>query len=260
MKQKITAFIDCVLVFTVTAFFSLAVAVYFLSGNLTAAVAAALAFATCATAFTAIAQRKRRRYRDTETDRVMNQFIYREESFAYRFVRLALQKRYAVESKRTWLKVNKTAVFVRLKPGVLSANDLIGAYSKARGKAEKLLILSVDGPCREARELSNALPDFSTVDVLDRDQVYGLLKWLGSLPKIEIVLKRNPHGLRNFLNGCIAPRNAKGYFATALLLAGSSFIMAYSAYYIAAAAVCMALGLASKARLAERITERLKKS
>ena len=158
MKSIIAGIIDNVLTFLTATFFSIAVAGYF-SNDFKVILVSALTCAVCITALTDMFREKRKPLENPRIKEVLTQFIYNDEKFASDYICAALEKKYTVENKGKFILVNGvTAVFVRLKPGRISAKDIAYIYGDARAHAKKTVILSVDGAdtgCRSSARPEN---------------------------------------------------------------------------------------------------------
>ena len=252
MKSIIAGIIDNVLTFLTATFFSIAVAGYF-SNDFKVILVSALTCAVCITALTDMFRENRKPLENPRIKEVLTQFIYNDEKFASDYICAALEKKYTVENKGKFILVNGvTAVFVRLKPGRISAKDIAYIYGDARAHAKKTVILSVDGADTDCLAVAEVLPAPKII-VFDGKKTFELLEFLDALPETEITLKRNRPTASQFFRACISPQRARRYFFVSLVLLLSSFFMPQSIYYIITASVCMILGIISKINLVERL-------
>ena len=261
VKRHIPKIIDGVLTFIVACFFSIAFVGYF-SRDLATVLAAGITCALCITALIMIFQKTRRDKslkNNDEIKEILTQFIYKDEDFTKLFFLDAFKKKYEVNdeiSDNGFLRINNTAVFFYFIPGEMDAVTLGNFYKKARGKANKVLVLSVDGLAENAANLKKLLPDLE-LEILDGEKVFSLLKWLGCMPEKDIILKKpQMTGLKYFFSHALLPKNAKRYFFVAFVLMLSSFFMPHSIYYIIFASLCIVLGIASKIDVVEKIKAR----
>ena len=255
MKSVIAGIIDNILMFLTATFFAIAVAGYF-SRDYKVIIAAALTSAVCITALTDMFREKRKPLENPRIKEVLTQFIYNDENFAFDYVAAALEKKHSVEKKEKFILVNGvTAVFTRLKPGKISGKDISYIYGDARGKAGKIVVLSIDGADADCLSVTDALPD-PKIFVFDGEKTFGLLDSLDALPENEIILKRKKTSASEFFRACISPPRARRYFFVSLVLLLSSLFMPRSIYYVIFASICIVLGILSKINIVAKLAKK----
>jgi len=256
-KRRIVLIIDGVLTFVVACFFSIAFVGYF-TRELGVMLIAGITCAISITALIMVFQKNRRDKtlnNNDEVKEILTQFIYNDEEFTKSFFLDAFKKKYETvedDKENGFLKIQNTAIFLHFVPGEMDAVTLGNFYKNARGKAKKILLLSVDGLGDEAEALKKLLPE-PDIEVLDGEKVFSLLKWLGDMPEKQIVLKKpRMTGFKYFFSLALRPKNARRYFFVAFVLMISSFFMPHSIYYIIFASLCIVLGIASKIDVVNR--------
>ncbi len=252
-KSYISKFIDTLITFLTAAFFTMAVAGYFM-GDTAAIIAAAVAGGLAMTALLSLSQAKKQKKTDPQIRETMNQFIFGGEDFALGHFFNALCKRYKPVSHNGFLMVRATAVFVKIRLNKLSASDTAIFYGLARAQnAKRLLILTAAGADKDCAALIKTLPDIK-ITVLNEEKVFSLLKALGAIPPVLIKLNKPKKApLKDFALGALEPDRSRGYFYISFILIVSSLFMRHGIYYLCVSALCLTLGVLCRLDIKQKL-------
>lgn len=251
-KGYITKFLDTLITFLASAFFSCAIAGYFLNGWLTI-IAASVACGVAITALTTISQGKKSDPNKLKIKEMLTQFIYNDSAFCLDFFYKALKQKYDCELSANYIKTKSSVIFPVFVPRKLNHTELASMYAAVKAcSASKLIILCSDGLDKEAGFVVNQLPGVK-IEIMGAEKVFSLLTYLNYLPQNEIVLiKQKNVSIKEFLKVSLNGDRAKSYFFTSLVLILSSFILPYGLYYTIVSAICLALGIVAKSGLIKK--------
>lgn len=176
-------------------------------------------------------------------------FMFHDDTYALDYFYNALRSRYTANKSRFFLTINKTMVAPCVTEP-LTLKKAVLFYSEAlRKSADTLVILSFKSE-KFPVDLKTKFTGLR-FELFGADKTYRLLKSLDRLPAEEKPIKTRK--LREFLTAAFLPKRAKGYLGVAFIMLFGAYFSISSIYYVAAAAVCLALALLCKLDVAERV-------
>lgn len=246
VKSKITNLIDLMLTFVLSFIFFIVFFSYFLDGmTLIFMCSFSVSLIICALIRLRHEKSDKNKGNIDTSDKVLTQFIYNDETFAFDFTKKALQKKFNLKviTRKDYFIVGTTAVFVKLNLEVITHAQVANMYAKTRKFAKKIIVLSIKGADKEAKATIATLPP-PTINIFDGNKSVRFFAWLGLLPNIDIKLDvKNKVNFKRILKSFVERKKARRYFFVATILLVWSLLVPKNLFYIVVASICLVLTL-----------------
>ena len=253
--KKVTTVFDTVLTFVALFLLGSVIAGYFLHS---AVLATSLTFTFAVLFFTgrlSLRRNKRKEDRRRLND-LRNKFLFSPPDYAFDHVWRAVEKKCTPQQTNGFIMGGKTAFYVCLTPDKVSSSLLAERYASAvQAGAKRLVFLSAYGGQDEALDTAKRLtqPD---VEIWDWEKVYDFLASLGYPPAETLPLPAAPKQRARLLSGALKRENARRYLFTAIVTLLFARFMPYAVFYVAIAAVSLALAILCRIDITRRVKTR----